>query len=87
MREGIELLETNQKVQIAFQYMNLAMIMQQLHYNLPLQKWESDSEDNLYLDKEVTCMPNPYDDNTWPGNKKTIWKMEAISARICPYES
>lgn len=74
MREGIELLETNQKVQIAFQYMNLAMIMQQLHYNLPLQKWESDSEDNLYLDKEVTCMPNPYDDNTWPGNKKRYGK-------------
>ena len=37
MRNGIQLLETNANVRIAFQYMNLAMLMQQLHYNLPLQ--------------------------------------------------
>lgn len=70
MREGVALLESDKKVQIAFQYMNLAMIMQQLHYNLPLQKWESDTEDNLYLDKALDVLPDPYDDSTWYGNKK-----------------
>lgn len=74
MREGIALLESNEKVRIAFQYMNLAMIMQQLHYNLPLQKWESDSDDNLYLDNALPVLPNPYDDSTWYGNKERYGK-------------
>lgn len=74
MREGIALLESDRNVQIAFQYMNLAMIMQQLHYNLPLQKWESDSEDNLYLDNALSTLPDPYDDSTWYGNKKRYGK-------------
>ena len=74
MREGIALLESDKNVQIAFQYMNLAMIMQQLHYNLPLQKWESDSDDNLYLDNALQVLPDPYDDSTWYGNKKRYGK-------------
>ena len=39
MEKGVDLLEQNETVRIAFQYMNLAMLMQQLHYNLPLQRW------------------------------------------------
>lgn len=74
MREGILLLENNEMVKTAFQYMNLAMIMQQLHYNLPLQKWESDSEDNLYLDNALPVLPDPYDDSTWYGDKKRYGK-------------
>ena len=74
MREGIVLLENNEMVRIAFQYMNLAMIMQQLHYNLPLQKWESDSDDNLYLDDAVSELPDPYNDSTWYGNKERYGK-------------
>lgn len=74
MREGIELLKSNEKVRIAFQYMNLAMIMQQLHYNLPLQKWVSDKEDNLYLERTISALPDPYDSETWYGNKKRYGK-------------
>lgn len=74
MREGIELLKSNEKVRIAFQYMNLAMIMQQLHYNLPLQKWVSDDEDNLYLEKVISTLPDPYNSETWYGNKKRYGK-------------
>ena len=74
MREGIALLEKNEKVRIAFQYMNLAMIMQQLHYNLPLQKWECDENRNYYLLKLASSLPDPYDDNTWYGNKKRYGK-------------
>lgn len=74
MREGIELLEKDSKVQLAFQYMNLAMIMQQLHYNLPLQKWETDCDDNLYLDNAINTLPDPYDDSTWYGDKKRYGK-------------
>lgn len=74
MREGIELLKSNEKVRIAFQYMNLAMIMQQLHYNLPLQKWISDEEDNLYLERTISALPDPYDSKTWNGNKKRYGK-------------
>lgn len=74
MREGIALLESDEKVQTAFQYMNLAMIMQQLHYNLPLQKWESDDDDNLYLDSSLPVLPDPYDENTWYGNRNRYGK-------------
>lgn len=74
MREGISLLESNRKVQIAFKYMNLAMLMQQLHYNLPLQKWESDSADNMYLDSDLNTLPDPYDESTWYGKKERYGK-------------
>ena len=69
MREGISLLENDRNVQTAFQYMNLAMIMQQLHYNLPLQRWESNQDDELYLENKLEKLPDPYDRNTWVGNK------------------
>lgn len=69
MKEGIELLKVDEKVRIAFQYMNLAMIMQQLHYNLPLQKWECDDDDNLFLNRMGSVLPDPYDDSTWAGDK------------------
>ncbi len=69
MREGITLLENDEKVRTAFQYMNLAMIMQQLHYNLPLQRWGSNQDDELYLENKLETLPNPYDRETWFGDK------------------
>lgn len=69
MRDGISLLQSNEYVRIAFQYMNIAMIMQQLHYNLPLQKWAEDDNGNLYLDNALLKLPDPYDSETWYGNK------------------
>jgi len=40
MENGVGLLRTNPTIRKAFQYMNRAMLMQQLHYNLPLQTWQ-----------------------------------------------
>lgn len=74
MREGARLLETDAKVRTAFRYMNLAMLMQQLHYNLPLQIWECDSENKIYLKDAVEYMPDPYDESTWHGNIKRYGK-------------
>lgn len=65
MRNGIHILQTNEKVRIAFQYMNLAMLMQQLHYNLPLQRWEDDGHDGITLLNSISRLPDPYDDSTW----------------------
>jgi hypothetical protein len=39
MEEGVELLKNDADILLAFQLMNRAMLLQQLHYNLPLQKW------------------------------------------------
>lgn len=65
MRNGVELLKKDEKVRIAFQYMNLAMLMQQLHYNLPLQSWEDDENDGIILSNPVKKLPDPYDETTW----------------------
>jgi len=65
MRKGIVLLQKDEKVRTAFQYMNLAMIMQQLHYNLPLQSWEDDGNDGIILSNAVKNLPEPYDKSTW----------------------
>ncbi len=65
MRNGIGLLERDEKVRLAFQYMNLAMIMQQLHYNLPLQHWEDDEDGDIRLVNPVEVLPDAYDSATW----------------------
>lgn len=74
MRGGIKLLEENQDVRTAFQYMNLVMLMQQLHYNLPLQKWECDTSNKLQLQDGISVLPNPYNKSTWYGNKDKYGK-------------
>lgn len=73
MENGVRLLETNEEVRIAFQYMNLAMLMQQLHYNLPLQKWEFDGINDIRLVNPVV-MPDVLDSNTWYGNRARYGK-------------
>ncbi len=65
MRKGVALLQKDERVRTAFQYMNLAMLMQQLHYNLPLQNWEDDENDGIILTNAVKKMPDPYDGSTW----------------------
>lgn len=65
MRKGVALLQNDEKVRTAFQYMNLAMLMQQLHYNLPLQSWEDDGSDGIILSNAVKNLPEPYDKSTW----------------------
>ena len=74
MLSGVELLEENELIRTAFQYMNLAMLMQQLHYNLPLQKWEDDGVGNIRLADPIKALPSVTDKNTWHGNKDRYGK-------------
>lgn len=67
MEKGIDLLEQNESVRTAFQYMNLAMLMQQLHYNLPLQRWEDDGNNDICLVNPVN-LPVTTDPDTWYGD-------------------
>lgn len=73
MEKGIELLEQNEYVRIAFQYMNLAMLMQQLHYNLPLQRWEPDGSDDIRLIDPVE-IPDAANPDSWGKNKDRYGK-------------
>ena len=68
MEQGVKLLEQNETVRTAFQYMNLAMLMQQLHYSLPLQRWEDDGNGGISLISPVR-LPDVADKDTWTGNK------------------
>ena len=71
---AIQLLETNANVRIAFQYMNLAMLMQQLHYNLPLQKWTDDEVANdIKLENPLSILPDPYNDSTWYDKEHKVY--------------
>ena len=73
MERGIELLENNELVKTAFQYMNLAMVMQQLHYRLPLQKWVDDGKEGIKLLSPITTLPDPYDDSTWYEKERNVY--------------
>ena len=73
MEKGIDLLEQNKEVRTAFQYMNLAMLMQQLHYNLPLQRWEDDGINDIRLINPVN-LPEVTNSNTWYGDKTRYGK-------------
>jgi hypothetical protein len=65
MKNGVKQLRENKTIRTAFQYMNLAMLMQQLHYNLPLQTWKDDGRDGICLENPVTVMPDVLNKETW----------------------
>ncbi len=69
MLSGVKLLEENESIRTAFQHMNLAMLMQQLHYNLPLQKWEDDGVRDIRLVAPIKTLPSVTDKSTWYGDK------------------
>lgn len=75
MENGIQLLKQNDSVKKAFQYMNLSMLMQQLHYNLPLQKWVENEKDDIQL-MDCVQIPNVNDSKSWYGdsNKYGKWR-------------
>ena len=73
MENGIELLKSNTTVRTAFQYMNLAMLMQQLHYHLPLQKWEDNGNGDIQLSSPVRVSPDPYNDSTWYDKENNVY--------------
>ena len=68
MRSGVELLKSDKKVLLAFQLMNRAMLLQQLHYNMPLQTWTTDENNNLVLENAVDKLPVVSDTKTWYGD-------------------
>lgn len=70
MRHGVDLLKTDDTVLTAFQLANKAMLMQQLHYRLPLTKYSGyDSEKfSLKLENSIV-MPDLDDKGTWHNNK------------------
>jgi hypothetical protein len=65
MISGVKLLEENEIVRTAFQYMNQAMLMQQLRYNLPLQKWKDDGDGDIMLVNPIEKLPVVNDPSTW----------------------
>ena len=79
MEQGVKLLEQNETVRTAFQYMNLAMLMQQLHYSLPLQRWEDDGNGGISLISPVR-LPDVADKDTWTGNKARYgrWRLPSF---------
>ena len=74
MRDGVDLLKTNDQVLLAFQLMNRAMLLQQLHYNLPLQNWITDQNDNLVLENAISTLPDITRQDTWYGDKTRYGK-------------
>lgn len=65
MLNGISLLESNSQIRTAFQFMNLAMLEQQLHYHLPLQKWKVSGENEIVLEDPLSVLPDPDNPDTW----------------------
>ena len=72
MRNGIALLQTDDEVFWAFQLMNRAMLLQQLHYNLPLQNWVVEKS-SLVLENEVSKLPNITDRSSWYDGEHKVY--------------
>ena len=74
MEEGKSLLETNDVVLKAFQLANKAMLMQQLHYRLPLTEYEKyDTKTLEFVLKNKIRLPDPEDETTWYDNGKVTY--------------
>lgn len=73
MTSGVNLLEKNNFVRTAFQYMNEAMLMQQLHYSLPLQKWEDDGAGDIRLVNPIHTLPCVTDESTWYDKEHKVY--------------
>lgn len=63
MKEGVELLSSNEKVNRAFKLMNRAMLLQQLHYSIETRTWIIDQGDIMGL--KDTIIPDITDSSTW----------------------
>ena len=74
MRDGVALLKNDSDIMFAFQLMNRAMLMQQLHYNLPLQKWICQDGNTIHLENPVSVLPDVKNPDTWYGDKSRYGK-------------
>lgn len=73
MENGVNILENDKIVQKAFRWMNLSMIMQQLHYGLPLQLWIDDGNDGIKLDNPIESMPDVNNESTWYNKEQRVY--------------
>ncbi len=65
MKNGVELLFKEELVSQAFMWMNNAMLLQQIHYGLPLQKWTDDGEGGIKLERIIEKLPQINDKSSW----------------------
>lgn len=66
MKEGVDVLKSNEKVNRAFKLMNRAMLLQQLHYSIETRNWILDKGNITGLKDAV--IPDINDSSTWkPG--------------------
>ncbi len=66
MKDGVEVLKSNEKVNKAFRLMNRAMLLQQLHYSIDTRNWILDRGSIIGL--KDTLIPEINDSTTWkPG--------------------
>ena len=63
MKEGVQLLNTNEKVNRAFKLMNRAMLLQQLNYSIETRNWILDRGNITGLKDAI--IPNINDSSTW----------------------
>lgn len=68
MKRGAILLKNDEKARLAFQLMNRVMLLQQLHYNLPLREWQDNGNGGIVVSKLEKGMPDIRDMSTWHGD-------------------
>jgi hypothetical protein len=75
MESGIKLLQSDKTVLNAFMLANQAMLMQQLHYKLPLIGYADYDKENFkfILERKIT-MPDIDNETTWHGDKNAYGK-------------
>ena len=66
MKEGVDLLKSNSKVNRAFRLMNKAMLLQQLHYGIDTRNWIV--EKGVITGLEKAIIPDLNDQSTWQKN-------------------
>ena len=94
MRKGLELLKKDDKVRLAFQLANRAMLMQQIHYKMPLVSFETfDIEEMEYVLKAPIVLPTEDNPSSWynPDDKSPIiygvWRPFQIAFILLNLES
>lgn len=66
MKEGVEVLKNNEKVNYAFKLMNRAMLLQQLHYSIETRNWILNN--GIIKGLKDAVIPDINDSSTWkPG--------------------
>ncbi len=74
MEDGIALLKSNDLVMKAFQLANKAMLLQQLHYKLPLAEYAKyDNKNFSFVLKHKIIMPEFDDESTWYNKGENIY--------------